>query len=42
MDDFVRISDLPALTGRAAKKCAVLAMVNPVGVNCNKQAEAEK
>jgi hypothetical protein len=31
MGDFVQISDLPALTGLAANKCAYHAMFNDVG-----------
>jgi hypothetical protein len=41
MDDFVKISDLSALTERATNKCANHAMFNQVGAIRNKQAEAE-
>jgi hypothetical protein len=41
-DNFVQISDLPALTGLAANKCTYHVIVNHFGAICNKQAEAEK
>ncbi len=42
MDVFAQISDFPALTGLAANMCAYHSLLNHVGANCNKQAEAEK
>jgi hypothetical protein len=40
MDEFVQTSDLPALTGLAANKCAYHGLFHHVGAIRNEQAEA--